>query len=166
MIKNIDNMPQIPDIRTLVNRYLSGETTNEEEATLRAWFRLAGDMAPKEWLPIKAMLSFVDEERQLLVSKAEHETLAKKPSEIRTTLLQAFYKPRIWISTAVAAAAIAITLVVPTVYKSFGNEPLNYAVIDGKVYTSPKVIKQQANNALQAVSADGENPFSALDMMQ
>ena len=44
--------------------------------------------------------------------------------------------------------------------------PQNYAVIDGKVYTNPKVIRQQADDALQIVACDDEDPFSALDMMQ
>ena len=48
MIKNINNSTQKNDIRTLIERYMSGETTNEEEATLRTWFRLAGEDVPEE----------------------------------------------------------------------------------------------------------------------
>ena len=59
MIKNINNSTQKNDIRTLIERYMSGETTNEEEATLRTWFRLAGEDVPEEWRPLRAMFSFV-----------------------------------------------------------------------------------------------------------
>lgn len=163
------------DIRTIIDRYMSGETTNEEELTLRTWFRLAGNDVPEEWLPIKAMLSFVDEERDLLDTKVQtrhglaDNTMPSATEELarRDNLwLRALHKPRIWIATAVAAAAIAIMLVVPAVNRSFSHEPQNYAVIDGKVYTSQQVIKQQVDDALQTVSTEDEDPFSALDMMQ
>ena len=41
MIKNINTTITEADIRKLIDRYMSGETTNEEEAKLRSWFRLA-----------------------------------------------------------------------------------------------------------------------------
>lgn len=65
-----------------------------------------------------------------------------------------------------AAAAIALVLLVPSIKNIFEPMPQNYAVIDGKVYTNPKVIRQQADDALQIVACDDEDPFSALDMMQ
>ena len=42
----------------------------------------------------------------------------------------------------------------------------NYAVIDGKVYTSQKIINEQVDDALQTVSVEDDDPFSALDLMQ
>ena len=41
MIKDIMPKPHETDIRMLIDRYMSGDTTNEEEATLRTWVRLA-----------------------------------------------------------------------------------------------------------------------------
>lgn len=149
MIKNINTTPQEPGIRTLIDRYLSGETSNEEEATLRSWFRRAGDDVPEEWLPIRAMMSFVDEERSP-----------------KNALLQALRKPRLWIPTAVAAAAVAVALLMPMANSSLNAEPQNYAVIDGKVYTNPQVIKEQVDENLKMVSTEDEDPFSALNMMQ
>ena len=175
MTKDITSTPLKADIRTIIDRYMSGETTNEEEVTLRTWFRLAGDDVPEEWLPIRAMLSFVDEERDLLGNEvsAQHSladnttpSAAEEPANRDNSWLRSLHKPRIWTATAVAAAAIAIMLVVPVVNRSFGHEPQNYAVIDGKVYTSPQVIKQQVDDALQTVSTEDEDPFGALDMMQ
>ena len=40
-----------------------------------------------------------------------------------------------------------------------------YAVIDGKVYTSRRVVEREAVEALRMVSADDSDPYSALDMM-
>ena len=40
-----------------------------------------------------------------------------------------------------------------------------YAVIDGKVYTSRRVVEREAVEALRMVSTDDSDPYSALDMM-
>lgn len=152
MIKDIKPKLHETDIRMLIDRYMSGDTTNEEEATLRTWFRLAGDDIPEEWRPLRALFGFVDEERE-----TPHH---------RNTLLIALHRPRIWISSAVAAAAIAIVILVPSMNKAFAPIPQNYAVIDGKLYTNQEVINEQVDEALQTVSAENDDPFSALDLMQ
>ncbi|MEE1386312.1 MAG: hypothetical protein U0K29_10000 [Prevotella sp.] len=152
MIKDIMPKPHETDIRMLIDRYMSGDTTNEEEATLRTWFRLAGDDIPEEWRPLRALFGFVDEERE-----TPHR---------RNTLLKALHRPRIWISSAVAAVAIVIVMFVPQMYNVSTTTPQNYAVIDGKVYTNQEVINEQVDEALQTVSAENDDPFSALDLMQ
>ena len=152
MIKDIMPKPHETDIRMLIDRYMSGDTTNEEEATLRTWFRLAGDGIPEEWRPLRALFGFVDEERE-----TPHR---------RNTLLIALHRPRIWISSAVAAVAIVIVMFVPQMYNVSTTTPQNYAVIDGKVYTNQEVINEQVDEALQTVSAENDDPFSALDLMQ
>ncbi len=167
MTKDITPKPHETDIRTIIDRYMSGETTNEEEATLRTWFRLAGDDMPEEWRPLKALFSFVDEERETAEADAA-ETVAPADASLhsRNTSLIALRRPRIWISSAVAAVAVAIVMLVPPMNKAFAPEPQNYAVIDGKVYTSQKVINEQVDEAFQTVAVDNEDPFSALDLMQ
>ena len=167
MTKDITPKPHETDIRTIIDRYMSGETTNEEEATLRTWFRLAGDDMPEEWRPLKALFSFVDEERETAEADAA-ETVVPADASLysRNTLLKALRRPRIWISSAVAAVAVAIVMLVPPTNKTFAPEPQNYAVIDGKVYTSQKVINEQVDDALQTVSVEDDDPFSALDLMQ
>lgn len=147
MIKDIMPKPHETDIRMLIDRYMSGDTTNEEEAMLRTWFRLAGDDIPEEWRPLRALFGFVDEQRS-------------------TTLQRAMHRPRIWISSAVAAVAIVIVMFVTQIYNVSTTTPQNYAVIDGKLYTNQEVINEQVDEALQTVSAENDDPFSALDMMQ
>lgn len=167
MTKDITPKPHETDIRTIIDRYMSGETTNEEEATLRTWFRLAGDDMPEEWRPLKALFSFVDEERET-VEADDAETVVPADASLhnRNTLLIALRRPRIWISSAVAAVAVAVVMLVPPMNKAFAPEPQNYAVIAGKVYTSQKVINEQVDEAFQTVTVDNEDPFSALDLMQ
>lgn len=147
MIKEIKPKLHETDIRMLIDRYMSGDTTNEEEATLRTWFRLAGDDIPEEWRPLRALFGFVDEQRS-------------------TTLQRAMHRPCIWISSAVAAVAIVIVMFVTQMYNVSTTTPQNYAVIDGKVYTNQEVINEQVDEALQTVSAENDDPFSALDLMQ
>lgn len=168
MIKNINNSTQKNDIRTLIERYMSGKTTNEEEATLRTWFRLAGEDVPEEWRPLRAMFSFVDEERLTsdVTKWAATEEKTTSHNLHPTPRLKILRKPRIWTASAVAAAAIAMILLVPAIRKNAETMPQNYAIIDGKVYTNPKVIKQQADDALEIVACEDEDPFGALDMMQ
>ena len=167
MTKDITPKPHETDIRTIIDRYMSGETTNEEEATLRTWFRLAGDDMPEEWRPLKALFSFVDEERETAEADAADTVAPADASQhSRNTLLIALRRPHIWISSAVAAVAVAIVMLVSPMNKTFAPEPQNYAVIDGKVYTSQKVINEQVDEAFQTVTVDNEDPFSALDLMQ
>jgi len=122
---------------------------------------------PEEWRPLKALFSFVDEERETAEADTA-ETVAPADASLhsRKTLLIALRRPRIWISSAVAAAVVAIVMLVPPMNKAFAPEPQNYAVIDGKVYTSQKVINEQVDEAFQTVTVDNEDPFSALDLMQ
>lgn len=167
MTKDITPKPHETDIRTLIDRYMSGDTTNEEETTLRTWFRLAGDDMPEEWRPLRALFSFVDEERETReTDDAATVSPTLIPPQRHAALLRALHRPRIWISSAVAAAAVAIVMLVPPMNKTFAPEPQNYAVIDGKVYTSQKVINEQVDEAFQTVTVDNEDPFSALDLMQ
>lgn len=167
MTKDITPKPHETDIRTLIDRYMSGDTTNEEETTLRTWFRLAGDDMPEEWRPLRALFSFVDEERETReTDDAATVSPTLIPPQHRAALLRALHRPRIWISSAVAAVAVAIVMLVPPMNKAFAPEPQNYAVIDGKVYTSQKVINEQMDDALQTVSVEDDDPFSALDLMQ
>ena len=167
MTKDITPKPHETDIRTIIDRYMSGETTNEEEATLRTWFRLAGDNMPEEWRPLKALFSFVDEERETAEADTA-ETVAPADASLhnRKTLLIALRRPRIWISSAVAAAVVAIVMLVPPTDNAVTHTQQNYAVIDGKIYTSQKIINEQVDDALQTVSVEDDDPFSALDLMQ
>lgn len=151
------------DISTLVDRYMAGETTNEEETTLRQWFRLAGDAVPDEWRPLRAMFSFVDTERDTVAGQRDGRRRERHAAT--ADIMRRLRRPRVWISSAVAAAAVAIAFAVPTFTGGGSHEPHCYAVIDGKVYTNPRIVKEEAIDALQSVSTD-DDPFSALGMMQ
>ena len=87
--------------------------------------------------------------------KEEWEFLNKKAS--RSRWLKYF-------GTSVAAAIIAFLIV--GIQKITQPQPECYVVIDGKVYTDHEFVHHEALDALEDVSADSEDPFSALDMMK
>lgn len=70
-----------------------------------------------------------------------------------------------YFGTSVAAAAIIAFLIVG-IQKIAQPQSECYAVIDGKVYTDQEFVHHEALDALEDVSADSEDPFSALDMMK
>lgn len=131
-------------IGALIDRYFDGETTAAEERELARFFRQAGDDIPDEWRPCRAMMAYVDEERM-----AAGMTAAKRGG----------------LRVAVAALLAAACVVGVVLVKGIPDRHDNYAVIDGRVYTDRRVVEREAMEALQMVSADEDDSFSALDMM-
>ena len=91
------------------------------------------------------------------IEKKEEKEISKKKAPGRR-----WFK---YLSTSVAAAAIIAFLIVG-IQKIAQPQPECYAVIDGKVYTDQEFVHHEALDALEDVSADSEDPFSALDMMR
>ena len=139
-------------IEILINKYLDGQTSNEEERRLREYFKDKGNEIPEEWKVFQALFAFES-------MKSETTDLPKIPLDNNTkvTSIRRRNHRMSWIIT--TAACIVITLVF-----TFGHLPAskNYAVIEGKKCTDPEVVKQQALEALNDVSADDQETFSAL----
>ena len=155
-IKRIDEFKTIQD---LLDKYMDGATSNEEEATLRKYFEEHGNDIPEEWESYRALFSYIGFEQMNLsqILKVEEKEIDKKEAS-RSRWLKYF-------GTSVAAAAIIAFLIVG-IQKIAQPQPECYAVIDGKVYTDQEFVHNEALDALEDVSADSEDPFSALDMMK
>lgn len=134
-------------IEELINRYLDGLTSNEEERTLKRFFAQAGGDIPEEWKALQTLFAFESMDSQL-PEETDHAKIVS--IRHRNKML------RIIIST---AACIAITLIF---HLGHSASYKNYAVIDGKKYTNPEVVRQQAFKALNEVSSDDRETFSAL----
>lgn len=181
-IKRIDefkNTNEFKTIQNLLDKYMDGATSNEEEATLRKYFEEHGNDIPEEWESYRALFSYIgfeqmnlsqilkEEEKEEdfekkdiakeIIEKKEEEEISKKEAS-RSRWLKYF-------GTSVAAAAIIAFLIVG-IQKIAQPQPECYAVIDGKVYTDQEFVHNEALDALEDVSADSEDPFSALDMMK
>lgn len=161
-IKRIDefkNTNEFKTIQDLLDKYMDGATSNEEEATLRKYFEEHGNDIPEEWESYRALFSYIGFEQMNLsqILKEEEKEIDKKEAP-RSRWLKYF-------GTSVAAAAIIAFLIVG-IQKIAQPQPECYAVIDGKVYTDQEFVHNEALDALEDVSADSEDPFSALDMMK
>ena len=161
-IKRIDefkNTNEFKTIQNLLDKYMDGATSNEEEATLRKYFEEHANDIPEEWESYRALFSYIGFEQMNLsqILKEEEEKEIDKKEASRSRWLKYF-------GTSVAAAIIAFLIV--GIQKIAQPQPECYAVIDGKVYTDQEFVHNEALDALEDVSADSEDPFSALDMMK
>lgn len=163
---------EIKRIQNLLDKYMDGATSNEEEATLRKYFEEHGNDIPEEWESYRALFSYIGFEQmnlsQILKGEEEkEEDFEKKDSEKEEIPKKEASRSR-WLKyfgTSVAAAAIIAFLIVG-IQKIAQPQSECYAVIDGKVYTDQEFVHHEALDALDDVSADSEDPFSALDMMK
>lgn len=180
-------------IQSLLDKYLAGETSNEEEELLRNYFEEHGDDIPEEWKSFRALFSFVGFEKLNFLSEEDSEE--KEISTKEEAIVEGFSKEidkksdnevdkgsdksqkakqhslHRYIAIS-AAAAIAIILMI-TGIRSISNHPWGdtqpecYAVIDGKIYTNPEKVHDEALDALQGIGTEGQDDaFEALDMMQ
>ena len=181
-IKRIDefkNTNEFKTIQNLLDKYMDGATSNEEEATLRKYFEEHGNDIPEEWESYRALFSYIGFEQmnlsQILKEEEKEEDFEKKDiakEDIERKEEEEISKKKAsrsrWLKyfgTSVAAAAIIAFLIVG-IQKIAQPQPECYAVIDGKVYTDQEFVHNEALDALDDVSADSEDPFSALDMMK
>ena len=163
---------KIKRIQDLLDKYMDGATSNEEEATLRKYFEEHANDIPEEWESYRALFSYIGFEQmnlsQILKGEEEkEEDFEKKDIEKEEIPKKEASRSR-WLKyfgTSVAAAAIIAFLIVG-IQKIAQPQPECYAVIDGKVYTDQEFVHNEALDALEDVSADSEDPFSALDMMK
>ena len=164
-IKRIDefkNTNEFKTIQDLLDKYMDGATSNEEEATLRKYFEEHANDIPEEWESYRALFSYIGFEQMNLsqiLKEEKEEDFEKKDIEKEEIPKKEASR------TSVAAAAIIAFLIVG-IQKIAQPQPECYAVIDGKVYTDQEFVHNEALDALEDVSADSEDPFSALDMMK
>ena len=191
-IKRIDEFKGINEFKTiqdLLDKYMDGATSNEEEATLRKYFEEHANDIPEEWESYRALFGYIgfeqmnlsqilkEEEKEIEkedILEDEEKNIPKKEGKEEETSpnKETFTKRETsrnrWLKyfgTSVAAAAIIAFLIVG-IQKIAQPQPECYAVIDGKVYTDQEFVHNEALDALEDVSADSEDPFSALDMMK
>lgn len=168
---------KIKRIQDLLDKYMDGATSNEEEATLRKYFEEHANDIPEEWESYRALFGYIgfeqmnlsqilkEEEKEIEkedILEDEEKNIPKKEEKKEEASRSRWLK---YFGTSVAAAAIIAFLIVG-IQKIAQPQPECYAVIDGKVYTDQEFVHNEALDALEDVSADSEDPFSALDMMK
>ena len=168
---------EIKRIQDLLDKYMDGATSNEEEATLRKYFEEHANDIPEEWESYRALFSYIgfeqmnlsqilkEEEKEIEkedILEDEEKNIPKKEEKKEEASRSRWLK---YFGTSVAAAAIIAFLIVG-IQKIAQPQPECYAVIDGKVYTDQEFVHNEALDALEDVSADSEDTFSAQDMMK
>lgn len=168
---------EIKRIQNLLDKYMDGATSNEEEATLRKYFEEHSNDIPEEWESYRALFGYIgfeqmnlsqilkEEEKEIEkedILEDEEKNIPKKEEKKEEASRSRWLK---YFGTSVAAAAIIAFLIVG-IQKIAQPQPECYAVIDGKVYTDQEFVHNEALDALEDVSADSEDPFSALEMMK
>ena len=154
-------MNRYDDIQQLLDSYMAGTTTNDDEARLRTFFA-AHDDIPAEWTVYRALFAYVGAECQAY-AKASAATVTTAPVSAPTAPRRpAMYivsrARRLWI---VAASVAAIVVVGALLWHPADHA--SYAVIDGRMCTNQHEVKAEALSALQNIELEGDDQaFSAL----
>ncbi|NPD92905.1 hypothetical protein [Xylanibacter muris] len=143
------------DIKSLINKYLEGETSEAEENSLREFFTGKDTPIPEEWRVYQALFTFETQEKAKLAEADEGKTDAATAKQQRKTVMR-------WIWAATAAASLTIIIAV----SHTSRMPENYVVADGKIITTSKGnVTEEAEEALKLINTGNEDDFSALKMM-
>ncbi|MBO4811293.1 MAG: hypothetical protein J5552_06975 [Prevotella sp.] len=144
-------------IEKLLERYLDGETTNEEENLLRHYFTTT-QIVPPEWEAYKAL--FCWEVSQQQPANSNSAMAASTPKRQKSHLLIA---ASIAVLLLIGAGIVA-TLLHPSHARQQTIQ--NYAVLDGRFTTDATVIAREVEEALLLVSASDEDTFDAIENLE
>lgn len=137
------------NIEELLNKYFEGETSCDEEKTLRGLF--ACNEVPEHLQMYRPMFAYFDEEAER--DKAIAPASAKRIPVYRRTAIYALGG---------IAAGLLLILGVAGIYRQLNGHHGNYMLIDGKRYTDTELIQQEAEAAFTNVSFSREEVFAAL----
>ena len=158
-------------IEQLIERYLNGETSREEELLLRNFFCRNYVAMPEEWKVYRAMFGYVKTQAESQDAKAGRQKAAEAArmsvkGRRKTIALHpfppsvAFYRHPVWIGIAVSVAVLVMMAIfLPKPY-------VDYAMINGEKTTDPQQIMNAADEALQMVSCSEDETFGALKELQ
>lgn len=128
----------------LLDKYLEGLSTLEEEKDLREYFR--SEESGEEYEPYRAIFGYIDSER----TSFEEETQAKKPAKTKRIALR--------YGIGAAAACIILLLALKLTLRPSGLEiEKSYAYIDGEKYTDMILVRQQALQSLEDITTNEDS---------
>lgn len=144
----ITNKQKISDadygkVSRLLDKYMCGDTSGDEEEYLRIFFAKHSDSVPEEWKPYAAMFGYVVAEKSV-----------KSPVSRRNHVV-------LWLS---AAASVLIVVGLAAVWLPERSEC--YMVVNGKTITDRKEVRAEAMEALRMVGENDGEPFEAMSMMR
>lgn len=143
-------------IEQLLESYLNGDTTNEEEGLLRQYFTTT-DIVPPEWRGYKALFCW-EANRQHSAKGNDGTLIPRKPTR----------RYRFAVAACIAALLLVGAGIMATLFSPSRAEmqtAQNYAVLDGHYTTDAAIIAREAEEALLMVSASDEDTFDAIDIL-
>lgn len=132
-------------IEVLLDKFMAGKTTIEEESLLSQYFSTAHDV-PAEWEDYQALFGYID--RGL-----EGELLPKPPSQS--------HRKWIWWIPAAAAAIVALVFGFKVLNKPETTQPISSPIIAQKAEPKDETIDQKTGNHHVKVNESTDNDISA-----
>lgn len=132
-------------IDDLLNKYVEGYTTCEEEREIKRFFR--EECVPPELEVYRPLFAFFEKEAKTYASRAAYAE-TKRP------------KRRFIYALTGIAAGLLIILGIAGITQA--NKPDNYIIIDGRKSTDIQLARQQAQAAIHEVSFSREEIFETL----
>ena len=131
------------NIEELLEQYFEGQTSVEEEATIRRFFA-SGDV-PENLEMYKPLFAYIDDE--ISASEFTHPASAKKPAQTGKKFV-------LWLSGAAACAAILVGTFLTN--RQLDKCPMegDYVIINGRCYTDAKTIRSATLNTLREISGN------------
>ncbi len=142
MENNIENMKQ-QNIELLVEKYLRGETSRQEEDILRSYFVKSNHKVSVQY--------------QYLVKLFEWET--SKHKHCKAVYMHPWYVQHKTLLTIASVAAVFICMLLISV-KLYTHT--DYVIIGGQTITNQAIVKRIAEQDLNNVSSSPQQDFSAL----
>lgn len=143
-----------PQVQALLDRYMAGQTTVEEERQLAAWFRC--HQVPECWLPYQKMFAWLDDGMPRTEGILEEDGAAaqrRTASDGRRHTARTVGLRPWWIGAASAAAVAALLWMVWPRQADVSNTPSQWtAQVDGSEERHP-VTPQQADTTVQTQPA-------------
>ncbi len=147
------------NIEQLLEKYFEGQTSLQEEQTLRNYF--SQDNVDESLMEYKPMFEFFNEERAL-IDETDHKKLLDHSQ--RST------GRKIWLSRLSIGVAASIILFFGVKMTFFNQQKVNPAqsivYVDGKKFTDIKTIQSQTLNTLQTISESDDDVIATqIDML-
>ena len=143
------------NIEDLLEQYFEGQTSAEEEATLRRFF--TSGVVPENLTMYKPLFSYFNDEimKTKATSRSENEDIEQY--ENRNRQIQTRKRFVLWLSGAAACAAILIGIFFFEPQSKKCTDEGDYVIIDGRCYTDAKTIRSATLNSLREISENSDN---------
>lgn len=124
-------------IEELLEKYFEGETTCEEERTLRRYF--CSEQVPDHLSVYRPLFAYISQEAARHTHSHRFSPLHQLPYRRWTVII--------------GGMAAAVLLLAGTVrWLTDASQPTNYVIIDGVCYTDRQLVEAKAEEALENVS--------------